>query len=380
MRASVAQTFNHRVEKERMRVTGQGWHDIISGARQDLTARLGRIGLHPLSWLYGIAVTCYHSAYDRHALSSYRAPFPVISVGNLTAGGTGKTPFCVWLMKTLRAAQRQPILLSRGYRATRQPHIPSRMNDEAQLLAFYCPEMKHYQHRQRAMIMRQLLPECPPHTVFVLDDGFQHRRVARDLDIVLIDATLPWGYGHLLPRGLLREPRTALRRADLVLITRADQIPQRQLDQLATEIQRWRGRPHDGTLTFRPTRLVNSAGVTAPLDTLAQHPWGAFCGIGNPTGFLRTLHALNLNPPLQTFPDHHLYTQRDWDLLSRWQRQLAVPGLLTTMKDLVKVPRHLHHIWAIDGEITWLEGADVFVHILERALHPFETRTYRGVA
>src|SRR5262249_5942270 len=146
----------------------------------------------------------------------HRAPVPVVSVGNLTVGGTGKTPCVEYVARFYRQLDRRAAILSRGYGSA------GGHNDEALLLEENLPDVPHLQGADRVALAAAAVEELESE-VLILDDGFQHRRLVRDLDVVLVDASNPWGYGYLLPRGLLREPKSSLRRASVVLLTRCDQ-------------------------------------------------------------------------------------------------------------------------------------------------------------
>jgi tetraacyldisaccharide 4'-kinase len=178
--------------------------------------------------------------------------------------------------------------------------------------------------------------------VFILDDGFQHLRIARDLNLLTIDATNPWGGGHLLPRGRLREPLRGLARADLLVITRANQV--HDISSIKQQVERLsNGRPlllaHARTRRMRS--LFNRAGEDAPGTPSSSTPAAAFCAIGNPQSFFAHLrgdgHALNYT---RAFADHHAYTQRDVDAIEREAEAQGAQWLLTTVKDAVKL-RHL---------------------------------------
>src|SRR5262249_40216500 len=176
--------------------------------------------------------------------------------------------------------------------------------------------------------------------VLVLDDGFQHRRLARDLDLVLIDATNPWGHGYLFPRGLLREPVSGLRRADAVILTRCDQASDKDRGRIREVVARHApGRPICET-NHRPLELLGSERRTSLLDGVKGRAVAAFCGIGNPEAFRRTVQELGATlSDWRTFPDHHPYTRADLDDLRNWARRQATDGVvLTTQKDLVKLP------------------------------------------
>jgi tetraacyldisaccharide 4'-kinase len=162
---------------------------------------------------------------------THQADVPVVSVGNITTGGTGKTPLVAFLANWFQDQGQKPAILSRGYRA-----VDGGPNDEKLVLDLLCPGIMHLQNPDRVASARHAVT-AQQVQVLVLDDGFQHRRLARDLDLVLIDATCPWGYGAVLPRGLLREPRSGMKRADLAIITRADQVSEADRRRIQDEIQ-----------------------------------------------------------------------------------------------------------------------------------------------
>jgi tetraacyldisaccharide 4'-kinase len=232
---------------------------------------------------------------------------PIISVGNITTGGTGKTPVVAWIVDRLREFGRQPAILSRGYKP-----IDGAANDEKRLLDRLCPGVPHIQDPDR-VAGAQLAIAGHGCDVLVLDDGFQHRRLARNLDVVLIDALNPWGYGHLLPRGLLREPPSALRRASIVVVTRTDACPADALCRVQREISQQTAAAVV-TSAFRPVALVDAAEATAPLTAIDGETILAFCGIGNPEGFWRTLSVIGpdlFHVQRLVFPDHHHYQLAD---------------------------------------------------------------------
>jgi tetraacyldisaccharide 4'-kinase len=174
--------------------------------------------------------------------------------------------------------------------------------------------------------------------VLVLDDGFQHRRLARDLDLVLLDALDPFGHGRLFPRGLLREPIATLRRAGVVVLSRADLANDSERTAIRREAQRHAGPLRWVEARHAPRDLIDAGGHLRPLEDLGAGSIAAFCGIGNPEGFRRTLAPLC--PSLlgfRTFPDHHPYDAADVAELAGWARGLGVDLLLTTQKDLVKL-------------------------------------------
>ena len=311
---------------------------------------------------YGLGVRLRNWAYDRGWSNSIQAPVPVVSVGNLTAGGTGKTPCVEYVAGFYRRRGLLVAVLSRGYGSAGGP------NDEALVLEENLPDVPHLQGADRVRWARAAVEELESE-VLVLDDGFQHRRLARDLDVVLIDATCPWGCGHLLPRGLLREPPSSLRRAGVVVLTRCDQVPPAQREDLRQRVGRLAPGVRVVETTHRPAELVESGRGVAPLEGLRHRPVAAFCGIGNPGAFRRTLTDLGASVcAFREYPDHHAYTRADVAELRRWAGGLPADcTVVTTQKDLVKLrlPRLGDRpLWALRVRLEVGPGREE----LERAL------------
>ncbi|MCA1685652.1 MAG: tetraacyldisaccharide 4'-kinase, partial [Planctomycetia bacterium] len=192
---------------------------IVRGRTAGPLAGAARVGLRLASFGASLGVLLRNLGYDRGRLAVARAAVPVVSVGNLTLGGTGKTPMVEWVARWYRRRGVRVAILSRGYRRDGSGGV----NDEAMVLEENLPDVPHLQDPDRVKIAGVAVEELGSE-LLVLDDGFQHRRLARDLDLVLLDALEPFGLGRLFPRGLLREPVRSLRRADLVVLTRADLV------------------------------------------------------------------------------------------------------------------------------------------------------------
>jgi tetraacyldisaccharide 4'-kinase len=223
-------------------------------------------------------------------------------------------------------------ILSRGYGGAGGP------NDEALVLEDNLPDVPHLQGADRVALAAVAVEELEAE-LLILDDGFQHRRLARDLDVVLLDATDPFGHDRLFPRGLLREPPSSLRRADAVLLTRSDQVPDAAVKSLTDRVRKLApGRPVVPT-THAPQAWLHHGHPDRPLSAMIGRPAAAFCGIGNPDAFRRTLRDVGVEPlAFRTFPDHHAYTRADVDDLRDCARQLPADAtLVTTQKDLVKL-------------------------------------------
>jgi tetraacyldisaccharide 4'-kinase len=333
------------------------FHDIVGGTRRGVTAALARAGLRVLSVPYGWGVRLRNLAFDRGWKNSTTAPVPVISVGNLTVGGTGKTPCVEYIARFFRQHDRRVCILSRGYGAEEG------RNDEALVLEDNLPDVPHLQGADRVELARIAAEELESE-VLVLDDGFQHRRLKRDLDIVLIDATCPWGHGHVLPRGLLREPASGLRRAQVVMLTRCDLTGPERITEIIAEIRRQAPQADLVETTHQPSEWVNASRRRMSLDALHGRPVAAFCGLGNPDAFRRTLVGLGLEVSAwRTFPDHHAYTRQDVEGLRGWVRQLP-PGTVVaaTQKDLVKVRLDTlgdKELWALKIQLHVRSGQEV---------------------
>lgn len=307
---------------------------LVSGQLRGWRPSLMRLSLKLLSIGYGIGAGLRSIGFGLGFPRVQEVSIPVISLGNITAGGTGKTPFAAFVAQWYRAYGLRVAFISRGYGAD-----PGAVNDEALVLQQLCPDVPHLQNPDRVASARIAQEELESQ-LLILDDGFQHRRLARDLDIVLIDATNPWGYGALLPRGLLREPLSALRRADLIVITRVNDVTPEQVRDIRQRLQRIRGTPECVEISFPARRLMNASGQTTDWTAIAGKSVAAFCGVGNPTGFRNVLtrHGLTISDEkFRTFPDHHRYTREDVDGLLDWADRLGAQVVLTTQKDLVKL-------------------------------------------
>ena len=325
---------------------------LVRGEDRGLTPTLARAALAGLAVPFGAVVTLRNAAFDRGLFIARRAGVPVISIGNLTLGGTGKTPLVAWVTREMAARGLAPAIVSRGYGAAR-----GEQSDEAAELAILLPGVPHVADRDRVAAARTAAAAGAE--VVVLDDGFQHRRLARDLDIVTIDATDPWGGGRLFPRGLLREPLAGLTRARVAVLTRATSVAaerRREIRREAEQACAGRALPAWIEAEHRPLRVRAFSGTTRPLDWLAGRSVAAFAGIGNPAAFRGSLESCG---GFRGFPDHHRYSDADLDSLGGWARETGADVILTTLKDLVKVRRdHLGPlpVFAVEISLVVLGG------------------------
>ncbi len=310
---------------------GPRFLDLVSG-RRGLAAAGLRLVLWLASWFYGLAVRLRNAAYAGGWARTVRAAVPVVSVGNLTVGGTGKTPFVEYLSRFFRDRGYLVAILSRGYGRADGP------NDEALVLEENLPDVPHLQGPDRAALAAIAVEELESE-VLLLDDGLQHRRLARDLDIVLLDATCPWGFGYLLPRGLLREPPGSLRRAGAVVLTRCDQAGPADLEALRRRAARLAPGAVLAETVHEPLALVQEGAADSSPEVLRNQTMAGLCGIGNPEAFRRTLADLGARlADFRVYPDHHAYTRQDVEQLRAWARALPADAVVvTTQKDLVKL-------------------------------------------
>lgn len=307
------------------------WLAMVSGKRRGILPTLQRTILALFSLLFSLAMRVRNRLYDTGIFKQHQVGVPVIVVGNLTVGGTGKTPAVEYIARFFRHHNRQVALLSRGYGSSES------RNDEALVLESNLEDVPHLQGADRVSLAQTAIEELES-DLLVLDDGFQHRRLKRDLDIVLVDATNPWGYGWCLPRGLLREPRSGLRRAGVVLITRCDQVDRESLRGLENDITRMVPGCAVAHSKHLPLTLQNTVDEL-PVSHLKNRRIAAFCGIGNAGGYWKTLESLDCTIIDQmSFPDHHQYQREDVEQLQQWAAQLpADTWIITTQKDWVKL-------------------------------------------
>ena len=287
--------------------------------------------------------------YDGGALPLQRAPIPVISVGNLTVGGTGKTPFSAWLVRKLKEQGESPALVARGYG-----------EEEMVLHRRWNPGTLVVSEEDRAYGVWKAARKGA--TVAVLDDGFQHRRLARELDIVLVSASTPWRE-RLLPRGPFREPFSALERAGVVGLTQKGQRPS------TSELESWL-EPH---LRERPLRIAFLPDRWTTLEGKpTEAPDGSYlaiAGIGDPHSFSDLLEELLGRPgELLAFPDHHGY---GWPDIQTIQMRAGGRELVTTEKDAVKLhafARELGEVKVLRLRVEVLEGEERLWHHVQGAL------------
>ena len=302
--------------------------DIMAGGG-GLWGKLLRPGLWLASRAYGDITAWRRWHYRKGWYKSHAVEAPVISVGNLTTGGTGKTPVVAWVVDQLQKAGRQPAVVTRGYKAR------GGKSDEAEMLCCLSDCSVIVNADRVAGANTAIVAGSD---VIVLDDGFQHRRLRRDLDIVLIDALNPFGYDNVLPRGLMRERPAALKDAHAIVITRSDLVDADRVADLRELLAKAAPQASIHQAVHSPRGGVDEQGRPVELSDLTQKRAVAFCGLGNPEGFFGTLGRVGAQVVgKMAFDDHVEYTAELAEKISRQADVHEADILLTTQKDAVKL-------------------------------------------
>ena len=297
---------------------------------------------------------------QRSLIRKNRLPVPVISIGNLVAGGTGKTPTVAWLAAFLKQKGFTPAVLTRGYRSSAPKEgllfthsdleklTPELTGDEPYLLAGLLPGTVIAVGRDRYRSGLNALARHPEIDVFIMDDGFQYLKLARDLDILLLDAAAPFGNGHLIPRGTLREPLSGLKRADLVLLTRTAKIEAIDIAKLKEYLQKYHSDVPVGTVKEEHSALIPLGfwrQEVSPIPTsnyLQGRKVAAITGIGSPQQFLASLESLGAEVGyFKSYPDHYQWEEREIENLIITLKDWGFEDLIVTGKDGVKLAAYL---------------------------------------
>lgn len=350
--------------------------------------------LIPLSRLYGFAAALRRKLYTGHILKPKQLSCPVISIGNMTTGGTGKTPMTIHIATLLKAAGFSPLIISRGYRgsASSKGGLVSdgrnilmdagRSGDEpllmAQRLAGVPVAVGHNRYEIATTLMRRFSPD-----VILLDDGFQHFQLARDIDIVLLDNGRPLGNGRLLPAGPLREPLTAIRQADIIIFTRADNPSGPHPACLENNIS---GKPRFYACHAPVVTEWLSAGISLKTDgrlpsvnSLARRRAFVFCGLADNQSFLDSIIRLDVDiAGHRFFRDHHAYTGGDLSAICRAASERTADIIITSGKDYVKfhdrpLPDLSRDLAVLDAAISFTDQTASFSDLILNKLKHLKT-------
>ena len=289
---------------------------------------LVRVLLSPLSFLYGVYVRTRAWLYAKRWLKRRHLHGKVISVGNLTVGGTGKTPMVLWLAEKFLVEGKRVAILSRGYRGA------GGTSDEVELMKHRLQDRVAFGVGKDRFAEGRRIEEEQPIDIFLLDDGFQHLPLARDLDILMLDGSRKLKDQWLLPSGVLREPVSACRRADILIVTRKTERPGVEA-----------GDAHEHSIFYAQTRLLGFRGPNDSVETqylseIGHGPFFAFCGIGNPQAFFDDLRRWHVPVAGQSiFRDHHRYNAADLRQLEKAAQSAGAIAFVTTEKDAQNLPK-----------------------------------------
>jgi tetraacyldisaccharide 4'-kinase len=340
----------------------------------------GRSLLGLLALAYGAAVLARGLLYGLRVLKTRRVGAKVVSIGNLTVGGTGKTPATILAALTLRRRDQHVAILSRGYGRPQRGAEVCVLHDDSKMDWKRCGDEPWMMHQ---MLKGQGVPilVSPDRVgaaaqavtffnsqVVILDDGFQHRRLRRDLDVVLVDALDPFGGRRLLPLGRLREPLRALRRADLIMLTHVDLAPESSLAALREEIHRLNPRAPLLEAVHRPDFLLEVKSESKHrFDHLKDRPAATLAGIAAPQQFEACLERNGVAIAQRwRYPDHHRYTRRELASMNHLLRGLP---LVTTFKDLVRFPSDWREtfsgeVYALGIKLDIIKGKNIWIDTL----------------
>jgi tetraacyldisaccharide 4'-kinase len=298
-----------------------------------------------LSGIYGIVLRI-----ARLLKKPAKLPYKVISIGNITLGGTGKTPAVIALAEEAKRRGFQPCILTRGYKGKakgpcfvtkgEKPLLDvSQAGDEAYLMSETLsgvPVIKCADRYEGGMFaLNSQLLTLNSQLIFILDDGFQHWQLHRDKDIVLIDATNPFDNGKIFPEGRLREPLSALMRADIIVLSKADMADEKRISACMSKIKRYNSDAPIFTSSHKPAVLISASGEAESIDTLKERRVYAFSGIANPSHFEALLTSMGVKiVKSKRFRDHHHYQQVDIDKIIN---EAGKMDIITTEKDMVKL-------------------------------------------
>ncbi len=321
--------------------------------------------LTPLAVVYGAVARLRAFAYKRGVFRVRELPGTVISVGNLTTGGTGKTPMVIWIAERLAASGKRVGILTRGYRGEVSGEAGTTSDEvrlmEARLSGAAAFGIGADRFEQGTKLANEGVEW------FVLDDGFQHLKLARDVNIVLVDATNPFGGKRLLPAGRLREPRSVLGRADIVVVTRSAHAPA-----VEAAVRHETAAPiFYAETALRAVRKISGVGPDETSANDGNAPWFAFSGIGNPNAFAGNLKLWGFKIAGQRhFPDHHRYSAADVREIASAAAAAGSGRLICTEKDKFNLPVHADFgmpLYFCEIAIAPTDEAGLWQAILDRA-------------
>jgi tetraacyldisaccharide 4'-kinase len=356
----------------------EGFKKLVSGQSTGAASSALRLLLNIAAVFYGLGISLRNWLFNDGYAKSYavttaglvtsdrtQATVPVISAGNITVGGTGKTPLVIWLCNLFREQNVNCAILTRGYKTSKNT------NDEPGMLAKNCPGTAIVINPDRLAGAIEAVKKHKAQ-VMIMDDGFQHRRLHRNIDIVTIDAMVPFGYGKMLPAGFLREPVSALKRAQAAILTRCDLVSKNNLAELTTTISRI-----NSNLIVAQTRHTPVSAVAGEkqiqLEDLKGKNTYVFCGIANPGAFLATMGLIGANiVGSKIYDDHHNYTANDVNDIYHDAEKSGARIILTTEKDYNKISKPASEagdlvLAYLAVRLEFVDGLDRIRELIERS-------------
>jgi tetraacyldisaccharide 4'-kinase len=366
-------------------------YKLVHGEKSGATATFLLWLLRFMSFVYGIGVFVKLGLYKYGILRQHKLACRVISLGNITVGGTGKTPTALRLAAIIRDMGYRVVILNRGYRAAWRGSVGlvsdgrrifmtvDEAGDEAYLLAKNLPGVAVVIGKNRTITGDYAVNNLKAE-VIILDDGYQHWQLARDLDIVLIDTINVFGNNFLLPRGTLREPLTNLERADAVLLTKVDQSTDDARDAIRDTLALYNDRALIVESIHNPRNFIEIEdwykGVrpeTVALEAIRGRRVLAFSAIGNPSSFEQTINDTGADVvDAVRFPDHHDYTMAEMQEVMQKAVDNEVCALVTTEKDAVKIPSEFIHsdrplpLYVLGIEVKFTDGYEDLMEMIRQ--------------
>ena len=301
--------------------------EIATKQKKDFFSQLLNFLLLLLSFIYIFAIDVIIFLYRVKILKKFKADCPLISIGNITMGGTGKTPFLIYISRKLLERKRQILVSFSGYAA-----------DEIKEIQFFLPSVNTVTAKSRATAIESAARQNKPQYI-LLDDGFQHWKIKRNLDVVILDASVPLKDAKVLPAGFLREPLSHIKRADVILLNRVDLISQEEADKIRLNLRKIKPDFKIFEILFEPLSFYCFQNKkTIPLSELKGKSVGVFCGLGNNRAFTKMLKKIDIKVVSEFFfLDHHIYNQNDLTSIFKESKEKKLDAYVTTFKDIFKI-------------------------------------------